>query len=296
LIYLPIDIFGDESWTELYSAAKKEKRDFIADHCNSPKVLEHYEFLNRIYKSNIKSGCSITDLFQNINHNNKLLNPNQVKDLKLVYNGIGSIVKSSIVKGNIIIDSSLYYYVPKSEDEAYYLMGMLNSSVMTDMVKNLGSTGANGSLRNIHKNPLDTGIPRYSKTKLNRSVIELAKKIENFVNEAYIQHILSGSRKYIENYRKNRILKKTDENFIIPDFLAANDKEEILDQKIIREIMLFSNSNNLSVRNQVKLNKFRYFFGSIVKPRSLQRSIFTNPKYLTMLKSLNEKFLRILEL
>lgn len=296
LIYLPIDIFGDKNWTDLYSAAKKEKRDFIADYCKTAKNLKHYIFLNKIYKKNIKSGGSITDLFQNINHNNKLLNLNQVKNYKLVYNGIGSIVKSSIVKGNIIIDSSLYYYVPNSEEEAYYLMGILNSSVITDIVKNLGSTGANGSLRNIHKNPLDTGIPQYSGTKLQRSIIKLAKKMEIFVNEAYINHIESGSKKYIENYRKIKILKKTEEKFIIPDFLKQNSIEEIIDPKIIRRIMFFSNNNRKSIQDQMKSNKFRYFYGSIIKPRSLQRSIFTNIEYLGMLKSLNEITIRILEL
>ena len=118
-----------------------------------------------------------------MNYNNKLLHENQRIPKKVVYNGIGSIVKAAYIHSDAVVDSSLYYYIPKSEMEAYYLVGILNSPTITDFTNQMGSTGAGGSLRNIHKNPLKCNIFQYKGTPTQKMIAKLAMSIETFVHK-----------------------------------------------------------------------------------------------------------------
>jgi methylase of polypeptide subunit release factors len=186
----------------------------------------HFRFINNYFKNNQKSGAKIKDLWKQINHLNKLTNPKQKGKIKIVFNAIGSIAKGSVLKESVIIDTSLYYYTTNNLNEAYFLAAIINSPLITDSVKMFGSVGASGSLRNIHKHPLDFPIPIYNQNnQLHQDIAEHGQKMENIVNRLIQNWIADQSKqsnsknnqkkqinlkpKSIQNYIfKNKIYKK----------------------------------------------------------------------------------------
>ncbi len=149
---------------------------------NSPSSMKHYQELQEIYLKNKKIGAKIETLEKRINYGNALTDPRQFETLKVIYGGIGSIVKAAILTDSMIIDTSLYFCTPKNLEEAYYIIGYLNSPYTTEQVKLLGSTGARGSLRNIHKHPFNLEFPIFDdKNELHQKISLHSRKIESYV-------------------------------------------------------------------------------------------------------------------
>ncbi|MCF2141476.1 MAG: SAM-dependent methyltransferase [Candidatus Lokiarchaeota archaeon] len=149
---------------------------------DQPLARKHFTHLSKIYTQNLKSGAKITDLFSRLDYGHALSDPKQLQQPKIVFAGIGSNVKAAILHKPAIIDTSLYFYIPSSIDEAYYLIGILNSDFIISFVRLSGSTGANGSLRNIHKAPFKLPIPIYnSNNDIHRQISEKARNIEKSV-------------------------------------------------------------------------------------------------------------------
>ncbi len=152
------------------------------------KSKKHYKTLEESFEEHKKKSTRIKTLWDRINYGSALVRPDQSAANKIVFAGIGTIVKAALTKKPYIIDTSLYYYVPDSEEEAYYLLGYLNSPILSEHVRMVGSTGHSGSLRNIHKHPLKFGLPSFDGE--NPSHIELSKLarqaetyVTNFVDE-----------------------------------------------------------------------------------------------------------------
>jgi endogenous inhibitor of DNA gyrase (YacG/DUF329 family) len=145
-----------------------------------PKAKEIFSILKkRFMKIQIRDERTITDLWENINHLNKLENPFQKSILKVIFNSSGSILKSAILYDSIIVDHSLFYLSLNNINEAYYLSTILNSPCLTRQIQKTGSTGASGSIRSIKKRALDFPIPQYSeKSNLHIEIISLGKKCE----------------------------------------------------------------------------------------------------------------------
>ncbi|MHA1675299.1 MAG: hypothetical protein ACTSYI_16940, partial [Promethearchaeota archaeon] len=144
----------------------------------------------QLYTANIKPGAKISQLFDRLNYGKALTDPRQFKIPKVIFAGIGSNVKAALLKDNAIIDTSLYFYIPKSIDEAYYLIGILNAPLTTQYVHLVGSTGANGSLRNIHKYPLHIPFPQFNPADpSHRAIFIKAKAIELSVHAFVSQEI-----------------------------------------------------------------------------------------------------------
>jgi hypothetical protein len=126
-----------------------------------PYAAAHFSTLENVFAARIKEGASHSSLRQVINYQNCMVNPRQLAPIKVVYNGGGSIVKATVVGEEAVVDYSMFYYPAKDMQEAYYLLGYLNSRVLTESVKLVGSTGFQGSLRNIVKHPLDFPLPLF---------------------------------------------------------------------------------------------------------------------------------------
>lgn len=188
-----------------------------------PEKLEkyaksHYQYINNYFKNNQKNGAKINDLWDQINHLNKLINSKQTGKIKVVFNAIGSIAKAAILNEFEIIDTSLYYYTTDKLNEAYFLTAIINSPLITNSVKMFGSVGASGSLRNIHKHPLDFPIPIYNQqNQLHREIAEHGKKMERLVEELIQNWIEDHFKNSDSNKNKNKqiILKpKSIQNYI----------------------------------------------------------------------------------
>ncbi|MBD3351688.1 MAG: N-6 DNA methylase [Candidatus Lokiarchaeota archaeon] len=161
------------------------KLDFFNIHSLKPHGRRHYDLLNEEFKKLIKPSASMKNMKNNITYNGRLIPTTEIYagglNYILIHNSIGSIVKSAVISFPVILDNSLYYFFTDKKYEAYYLLGILNSELMTKLVKRIGSTGARGSLRNIHKNPYKFYIPKYTGKPIQLKISKLAIKIESFV-------------------------------------------------------------------------------------------------------------------
>ncbi len=197
-VFLPLEIRSPES----------SEKNFIGEPHKS-KAKQHYLKLEEIYTSHKKSGAKIQTLKDRIDYGHALSDPKQMKSFKIIYAGIGSRVKAALLHSQKIIDTSLYYYCPKSKDEGYYLLGYLNSNVLTHQLKLVGSTGANGSLRNIHKHPLHFHLPQYdSSNPTHKEIVDFARSIEISTND-FIQQSISQNKDLLLHIKslQNRLLK-----------------------------------------------------------------------------------------
>jgi len=80
------------------------------------------------------------------------------------------------VKNGVVVESTLYHYETNNVDEAYYLVAILNSSVLDELIKPMQSKGEFGE-RDIHKKPLEFPIPRYDPNNdVHRCLSELGRK------------------------------------------------------------------------------------------------------------------------
>ncbi len=165
---------------------KGKNNEYILKGPNSPSSMKHYQELQEIYIKNKKIGAKIETLEKRLNYGNALTDPRQFKTLKVIYGGIGSIVKAAILNNSMIVDTSLYFYVPKNLEEAYYIIGYLNSPYTTEHVKLLGSTGARGSLRNIHKHPFNLEFPIFdANNELHQNLALHSREIESYVKDFF---------------------------------------------------------------------------------------------------------------
>ncbi|GAH37263.1 unnamed protein product, partial [marine sediment metagenome] len=161
-----------------------------------PKAKILFEKLEEIYREiQEKDERKITDLWENINHLNKLTNPRQLSNIKVIYNASGSLLKAAIVKNKIIVDTTPFYISLDNINEAYYLCAILNSPILSKNIKIIKSS------RHIHKRPLTFPIPFYNENnKLHSEIVSLGKLLEE-----KIEIIINDLKEKELNNLKNKI-------------------------------------------------------------------------------------------
>ncbi|HMF34442.1 MAG TPA: N-6 DNA methylase [Candidatus Lokiarchaeia archaeon] len=174
LAFLPIDFTSEYTDSSGRSGALPALRSL---------AQAHFDSLNQIYKERQKGGASITDLWARLNYNRGLANARQVAPRKVIFRGIGGYTQAALVEGKIVVDTSCYFYAVDSEEEAYYLLAVLNSLAISRDLRKRGSTGASGSLRNLHKKPLEYNIPLYDAgNPLHQELIATGHAMEHAVD------------------------------------------------------------------------------------------------------------------
>ena len=165
-----------------------------------PFSRKHWNSIKEIYRKEVNK-----DLFEvGINYRNKLCTSNIVKKVqRLPYKVVFPNAKSLVAAvfndpdGRIYVDSTLYYYGTKNEDEAYYLCGMLNIPDLAKSVKIISDT------RHHHKRPLYFNIPKFKVTQEQLKITALSKmcsqKVKNYV---------LGSKKIRETEIRNLVLEE----------------------------------------------------------------------------------------
>ncbi len=203
---------------------KGKNREYILKTPKSPSSMKHYQELQEIYLKNKKIGAKIETLEKRLNYGSALTDPRQFNTPKVIYGGIGSIVKSAILTDSMIVDTSLYFFVPKNLEEAYYIIGYLNSPYTTERVKLMGSTGARGSLRNIHKHPFNIEFPVFDvNNKIHKKIALYSREIES-----YVKDFVNNS---IQNLNNSEIKPKSIQNRLFKDS-KYKKKLEILNSLI----------------------------------------------------------------
>ncbi len=113
-------------------------------------------------------GRGITELFANLNHLNKLTN--QLEYLRRVTTGDGMVRVAYTTQGQptaaivrdkyAVIDHKLYQTECQSEDEAHYVIALLDSNALTKAAEMFMTKGLYGA-RDFHKHGWKLPIPRY---------------------------------------------------------------------------------------------------------------------------------------
>jgi len=117
--------------------------------------------------------------------------------------------KKSLLKKPVIIESTLYRFFTNSEDEAYYLTAILNSSVLDELIKPMQAKGFTGAERHIHKKPLEFPISRFNEDdEIHIQLSELGKKA---TEKAYkILPKILKKKEYDEKLKKRGTLVPTE--------------------------------------------------------------------------------------
>ena len=207
---------------------KGENNEYILKTPKSQSSMKHYKKLQEIYRKNKKIGAKIESLEKRLNYGKALTDQRQFQTPKVIYGGIGSIVKGAILTDSMIVDTSLYFYIPKSLEEAYYITGYLNSPYTTEHVKLMGSTGARGSLRNIHKHPLNINFPIFDvNNELHQSIALHSREMESYVKDFFIN--------FSNNLNKSEIKPKSIQNRLFKD--SKYKKKLIILNSFIENLM-----------------------------------------------------------
>jgi hypothetical protein len=98
-----------------------------------------------------------------------------------------------------IADQTTYVGIIDDEDEAYYLIGMLNAPILGTMIKPFQDKGAFGA-RHVHKAPLDL-VPPYDPTlSEHQRVVALSKSAVTAAHAA-LTHEMRDQARRLENRR-----------------------------------------------------------------------------------------------
>lgn len=203
-------------------------------------AIKYFKELDKLYNEmTTKMENTITNLWDNIDFRNKLSTTKQLSLYKVVMPAIGTIVKAALVlDSTIIIDSSLYYIALDSLDEAYFLLGYLNSPCLTFSINIIQSEGAGGGGRNIHKRPFEFKLPKFdSHNQKHQKIVEISKKLYE-KSILFKKNWFESESEFKPQTFKNRIYEhlgwNTKNNEIKDEFLELN-----------QQILSLFESNNL---------------------------------------------------
>ncbi|MFX0188055.1 MAG: class I SAM-dependent DNA methyltransferase [Candidatus Hodarchaeota archaeon] len=167
-----------------------------------PYAKNFYDKINKIYLKLKKSTTSHKSLMDNLNRWSKLINKRQLSKIKVVYNNSGSILNSAIIHGNYLVTGDLSFYATENIDEAYYLVALLNSNIMTKQIQ------IKRSSRHIFKIPLESPIKKFSrKNKIHCKLVDLGKMGE-FIAKSTVDELRNNNEKYLSKYEIQNILTK----------------------------------------------------------------------------------------
>lgn len=127
-----------------------------------------------------KTGRSSHDT---LDYYGKLLSQDPKSKYWVLYCQSGKNLCATVYENNSLFwaDSKTYWFCPKSKAEAYYLVGVLNSSSLNDIIKPFQSTGLFGQ-RDIHKKILDVGIPKFNPNDQSmKTISDLSEKLSKNV-------------------------------------------------------------------------------------------------------------------
>ena len=176
-----------------------------------------------IWTQNQKSDM---ETISRLNYNSLLTNQTFRYSWIVLYNKSGSNISAAVLERSstkrigafkirgFIADSVTYWFATDSEDEAYYLAGVLNSPLINTTIKPFQTQGLMGA-RDIHRRPFEVcNIPLFDpKDIIHKQIAELAKECRVRLlplvpaRNAAVGKVRAEVRKLVSD-----ILRKIDEN------------------------------------------------------------------------------------
>jgi hypothetical protein len=134
------------------------------------------------------------DVYESLDYSQKFTKQKPRAKFKVVYNAAGTNLAASVIRQTakeaktlevdgqklelqgVVAEHKVCRYETESEEEAYYLVSVLNSRLLDRLLKPLQSKGQWGE-RDIEKKPLEFPIPRYDpKSKVHERLSELGRE------------------------------------------------------------------------------------------------------------------------
>jgi len=166
-----------------YSIVRREE----AQRRGYTKLAKWLEEAEKVW-SEIRGGkAGRMSIYERLDYQRGLTAQSPRAKFKVVYLRSGTNLAATIVDiekslrenpllNGVIIESTLYHYETNDINEAYYLVAILNSSVLDQLIKPMQSRGEFGE-RDIHKKPLEFPIPKYDpNNEIHKRLSELGKK------------------------------------------------------------------------------------------------------------------------
>ena len=129
------------------------------------RMRERWQTISRLWEEQ-KQPHNKLDLLANLDHYGKLSsqlawqqNPGE-RPVRVVYTGYGQPTAAIINDDTIIVDYKLFWITCKDEQEAYYLLAIINSETLYEAVKPLMSKGQFGA-RDLQKQLWKLPIPEF---------------------------------------------------------------------------------------------------------------------------------------
>ncbi|HPO13818.1 MAG TPA: N-6 DNA methylase [Candidatus Hydrogenedentes bacterium] len=186
-------------------------------------------------------------VFQWLNYDNKLTQQSLKSNFTILYNKSGTNISASLVSKKeaenigpfkirgFVADMVTYWFKTDSEEEAHYLVGILNSEIVNDVIKPFQTQGLQGE-RDIHRRPFEAcNIPLFDQNnKKHLRIAELSrdcrKRLLPIVSrmKAPVAKMRSEARNHVSG-----ILKKIDEEVI--SLLAGSHYQINSDARSVEE-------------------------------------------------------------
>jgi hypothetical protein len=114
------------------------------------------------------------------------------------------VLKENQLINGVVAGHTLYFYDTDNAEEAYYLVAILNSSILDDLIKPMQARGEFGE-RHIVKKPLEFPISKYDpNNEVHRKLVELGKKASEIAQRMLPQ--LLSARGYDKRLKERGVL------------------------------------------------------------------------------------------
>ncbi|MHA1674659.1 MAG: N-6 DNA methylase [Promethearchaeota archaeon] len=171
---------------KLRSSPKSSFFELISASNLPPHSQKHWSYIDETYRQFRNPNAINKTLGQSLIYGKKLFQPALTSALKVVYPVGGSYCKAAILREpSWMVDVTLYYLSPKSEEEAYYLLAWLNSDLLNKNLSRVCTIGANGSIRVIHLAPWQFPLPIFSQTSDFIEISNIGRQLEICAHKIY---------------------------------------------------------------------------------------------------------------
>jgi Eco57I restriction-modification methylase len=163
LAVLPLIVSGDQNRKkiELFTSDKLRQEGYLL----ASRWFNNAENIWDIHKTEKNKTINAKDY---LNWQNKLTEQNLNVPYLVLYTSSAKDANCTVVeRANLdlpfIVDHKAYYYTTYEREEAYYLAGIINSSIPNELMKDFQSRGLFGA-RDVHKKILDVYYSKYDRS------------------------------------------------------------------------------------------------------------------------------------
>jgi hypothetical protein len=158
-----------------------------AKRSNYDKLAEWLKEAEKIWEKVREAKREKLTLYERLDYQHGLSDQNPKIRYKVVYLRSGTHLCATVIDtekileddkrlNGAIIESTLYHYETNDINEAFYLVAILNSSILDELIKPMQSKGEFGE-RDIHKKPLEFPIPKYNPNNpIHKKLSEFGRK------------------------------------------------------------------------------------------------------------------------